>query len=295
MTFRSREAARIFNLRAELFSPEGCRSLLQNRHRFRGGCEEENIYGGFRQDVLEFFKSRRIKWHGHGSCDISIVSSQVACQNCFFQFVDDPVALRSWLSTLYPDLAEVLPINSRVEPPLRHGGSPFVIFEWIGERNYLDEPRWGGRGQNCTSADAIFRFRHADDKIHIVLAEWKYCENDQRADYQHISDNGTDRVAIYRPHLDASGCQISLGDVRFENFFFNPLYQFARQQLLASAMEREREMDANVVSVLHIAPRANDGLLNLTLSKSVAPGTTVGEVWSSIAKPGDLSPLRPRI
>jgi hypothetical protein len=296
--FRTREAARVFGLRAELFSPAACDSLSRDHHHFDAGFEHENIFGGFRQDALQFFKARKIKWHGSGSCDTSIVSSQTACLNCFFPFTDDPVALKSWLSNLYPDIEEVLPISSRLEPPLTSGRQPYVTFEWIGEKNYLNE-RWGSRGQNCTSVDVMFRFRTMDKKIHVVLAEWKYCESDKKAKYQHVSSNGTDRVATYRPHLDASDCQMSLGNVPFEDLFFNPIYQFMRQQLLASAMEREREMDADIVSVLHIAPRANDGLLNLELSQKVAPGATVGEVWRTIAKPGrfksvateDLMPL----
>ncbi len=281
--FRTREAARIYGLRTELFSPAACQSLCRDHHHLDAGFEEENIYNGFRQDALEFFKARKIKWHGSGSCDTSIVSSQTACLNCFFPFTDDPVALKSWLSNLYPDLAEVLPVSSELEPPLTSGRQPYVTFEWIGERNYLNE-RWGSRGQNCTSVDVMFRFRTVENKIHVVIAEWKYCESDEKAKYQRISSSGTDRVATYRPHLSASGCQISLGSVRFEDLFFNPIYQFMRQQLLASAMEREREMDADAVSVLHIAPRANEGLLNLALSQKVAPGATVGEVWSTIAK-----------
>ena len=298
MTFRTREASRIYGLRAELFSSAACASLLDDKHHLGAAFQNENIYSGFRQDALEFFKARRIKWHGSGSCDTSIVSSQTACLNSFFPFMSDPVALKGWLSKLYPDIDEVLPISSKLEPPLTSGRQPYVTFEWIGEKNYLNE-RWGSRGQNCTSVDVMFRFRTVANKTHIVIAEWKYCESDEKAKYQHISNSGTDRVATYRPHLDACGCQMSLGNIRFENLFFNPIYQFMRQQLLASAMEREREMDADIVSVLHVAPRANDGLLNLALSQKVAPGTTVGEVWSTIAKPGrfksvateDLIPL----
>ena len=296
--FRSREAARIYGLRTELFSTAACQSLCRDQHHFDAGFEQENIFYGFRQDALEFFKARKIKWHGSGSCDTSIVSSQTACLNCFFPFTDDPAALKSWLSKLFPDLEDLLPISSRLEPPMMNGRQPYVTFEWIGEKNYLNE-RWGRRGQNCTSVDVMFRFRTMDKKIHVVLAEWKYCESDQKAKYQHVSNRGTDRVAAYRPHLDNLDCQVSLGAVRFEDLFFNPIYQFMRQQLLASAMEREREMDADIVSVLHIAPRANDGLLNLALSQKVAPGATVGDVWKAIAKPGrfksvateDLMPL----
>lgn len=296
--FRTREAARVYSLRRGLFSPAACESLCRNHQNFDAGFEAENIYKGFRQDALEFFKARKIKWHGGGSCDTSIVSSQTACLNCFFPFTDDPVALKSWLSKLYPDLEEVLPISSKGEPPILDDRQPYVTFEWIGEKNYLNE-RWGSRGQNCTSVDVMFRFRTRADMIHVVLAEWKYCESDKTAKYLHVSNSGTDRVATYRPHLQASDCQMSLGNLRFEDLFFNPIYQFMRQQLLASAMEREREMEADIVSVLHIAPTANDGLLNLELSQKLAPGSNVGEVWKVIAKPGrfkfvateDLIPL----
>ena len=142
--FRTREAGRVFGLRAALFSAAACDSWSRDHHHVDPGFEEENIYKGFgqdaryqdglHQDALQLFKARKIKWHGSGSCDTSIVSSQTACLNCFFPFTDDPVALKGWLSNLYPDLAEVLPISSRLEPPLTSGRQPYVTFEWIGER-----------------------------------------------------------------------------------------------------------------------------------------------------------------
>jgi hypothetical protein len=285
MAFRKREAARIFGLRDILFSQGACDSLLRDEHHLGVGFESENICAVFRDDALRFFKARKIKWHGGGSCDTSIVSSQVACLNTFFPFVSDPVALKSWLSKLYPDLAEMLPISSKIEPPVANGQQPFVTFEWIGEKRYLNE-RWGNRGKHCTSVDVIFRFRTVEGKIHVVLTEFKYCESYEKAKYEHMSKKGTDLVAIYRPHLEIDGCQLVLGKTRFEALFFPPFYQLMRQQLLASAMERGREMDADIVSVLHVAPRANEGMLNLTLSEKVAPGVTVGTVWRIMAKPG---------
>jgi hypothetical protein len=246
MIFRQREAARSFDLREHLFSPAACASLLADRHHLGAGFENENLYTDFRPDVLEFFKARRIKWHGGVSCDSSIVSSQVACLNCFFLFTSDPLALKLWLSHLYPDLEEVLPIAGTLEPVLPDGRQPFLTFEWIGAKNYLNE-RWGNRGQNCTSVDVMFRFRTRAGKIHVVLAEWKYCERDEQAKYQHVSPLGTDRVATYRPQLELDGCQLALGEAQFEDLFFLPLYQLMRIQLLASAMEREHEMGADIV------------------------------------------------
>ena len=86
------------------------------------------------------------------------------------------------------------------------------------------------------------------------LSEWTYCERDETAKHQHVSDRGTNRVATYQPQLGLEGCQLVLDGTRFEDLFFLLVCQLMRLQPLASAMEREREMDADIVSFLHIAP-----------------------------------------
>src|SRR5262249_37564878 len=155
-----------------------------------------------REAALAFFEARRIQWHSGVSCDSSIVSSQVACLNCFFPFTTDALGLTAWLTALYPDLKEILPINSTKEPALECGHQPFVTFEWIGEENHLKERGWGTRGANCTNVDVIFRFLSSSGKIHVVLAEWKYCESYSGKNYIQKSSKGTDRVAIYHPYCD---------------------------------------------------------------------------------------------
>src|SRR5215831_16883823 len=87
----------------------------------------------FGKPLLSSSEAAESKWYGGLSCDASIVSSQVACLNCFFPFVDDSSGLRCWLSKLCPDLDDVLPISSGAEPPLPDGKQPFLTFEWIGE------------------------------------------------------------------------------------------------------------------------------------------------------------------
>ena len=44
-------------------------------------------------------------------------------------------------------------------------------------------------------------------------------------------------------------------------------------------------MSADIVSVLHIAPRANEGLMNRALSCKVATSITVAEVWRTVVTP----------
>ena len=43
----------------------------------------------------------------------------------------------------------------------------------------------------------------------------------------------------------------------YDSFFYDPFYQLMRLQLLAQEMEINKEMDADMVSVLHVCPEAN--------------------------------------
>jgi hypothetical protein len=181
----------------------------------------------------------------------------------------------------------VLPINGKSEPTLADGQQPFLSFEWIANREYLNE--LGGRGGAFqTSADAILRFRQQDRNIHVVLVEWKYCKSDLKPEDLRISKNGTNRIAIYEPELTKRGCQLRLGAIPFERLFRLPIYQLMHLQLLASAMERHREMEADTVSVLHIAPRSNTDLIDAALASDLAPDgeCSVPAVWSRFVEPG---------
>jgi len=276
-------------------------SLVKDREHLGAGLEAENLFAGFRKEALDFFAVRNIKWHGpNGTPDASIVASQVSCVNCLFPFVSSSESLAVWLQQIYPELAEVLPINGDAEPPLEDGRQPYLSFEWIGERRYLNE-RGGGRGAFQTNADAVLRFRQTNGKVHVVLVEWKYCESDLEPEDLRVSKNGTNRVAIYEPELTKPGCQLTLRRIQFERLFRLPIYQMMRLQLLASAMQRHREMQADAVSVLHIAPRSNKDLMDAGLASALAPDCecSVPAVWSHFVEPGgfrhfateDLIPL----
>ena len=80
-------------------------------------------------------------------------------------------------------------------------------------------------------------------------------------------------------------------DLEFQDLFFEPFDQIMRLQLLASAMERNGELEADIVSVLHIGPRSNEGMLNPLLANKVGPGTTIGEIWRNAVVPGRFKAL----
>jgi len=278
MGFKEREKIRLVPLKKSLFSANACTAGSYNGSQYEfclaDDCSAENLHKSIRSDALEYFRTRDIPWHAgkgekHALPSTHLCCSQSACVNFWFPFIRDASALRAILSDVGYSVSEVLPFVN--DMPLSSGQSPFVAFEWIGKRNYLDELSRGHpakdetrtRGAHFTSADFAFRFRRPDKRIQIVLGEWKYTESYATTKSLQISKSGTDRLKkVYRKSLSQPDCQIRLpAEVKFNDLFFDPFDQMMRLQLLATAMERERE-NADVVSVLHIAPRANEDLVN---------------------------------
>jgi hypothetical protein len=178
--------------------------------------------------------------------------------NFLFPFADQPRALAHVLRRAFPCVREMLPMES----------GQYVAFEWIGRDNYLGEIVRGNgkrtRGANVTSADAAVMFLRTDGKRQIVLIEWKYTES-YGGNCLTIAKSGTDRTKIYRHLFQRDDCPVDkslLPD--FDALFYEPFYQFFRQQCLAREMERAREMDADIVSVLHLAPGPNTGFRRVT-------------------------------
>jgi hypothetical protein len=244
---------------------------------------EQNLFPPIRQTARTHFADHRIKWHDGQSGNPSnhLCDSQVCCVNFLFPFADQPDALADVLRPIFSDLDHMLPIES----------GKYVTFEWIGVENYLDEKisRSGRRtrGANFTSADAIVMFERVDKKRQIVLIEWKYTES-YSGFFLKFAASGTDRSKIYRHLYDAPDCPINkqvLPD--YEALFYEPFYQFMRQQFLANEMEKAHELGADIVTLLHIAPSHNTDFRKITSPALKSLGASVVAVWKNLLKPGD--------
>lgn len=241
----------------------------------------ENLFPGNRQKAMDYFSSYQIKWHDainrHPSnhlCD-----SQVCCVNFLFPFADQPDALAEMLRPHFPTLHTMLPIEN----------GQYVAFEWIGQENYLGEKisRNGkrSRGANCTSADAAVMFQHTNDQRQIVLIEWKYTESYSPSSLK-FAKSGTDRTHIYAHLFARDDCPINKTLLpHFDALFYEPFYQLMRQQFLAHEMERARELGADVVSVLHIAPAHNTDFHKVTSRGLETVGKTAMDVWRNLVRP----------
>ncbi|MYD98233.1 MAG: hypothetical protein F4X98_12740 [Gammaproteobacteria bacterium] len=297
MGFRDSEKRRLEPLKEDLFTHAACEPGLY-RGRRRPFCLHEhhsleNLHESIREDALRYFAGRGIRWHDgiDGAPSNHLCCSQSCCVNFWFPFVRAPQELAAVLRKIGYDVAEVLPFTD--DEPLDDGAPPYVAFEWIGARNYLDEHRRGRvaadhertRGAGFTSLDFAIRFRRGDGRIQILAGEWKYTEAYASKSKRHSGK--TDRLEqIYRPHLEHPDCQIVTGTVELDALFFDPFDQLMRQQLLCSAMEREHEMGADVVSLLHIAPQANGELMSRVTSPRLQElGNDVHGIWSRLTSP----------
>lgn len=295
MSFRETEKKRYRELKQKkrkspLFNPRA-KSDGFYRGKPRSFCladdySSENLYEDIRDSAIEYFRARNITWHdgldkgrrpsNHLCC------SQSCCVNFLYPMVSHPALVKSIFEKFYP-VKTPLPINK--ETPLPDGSYPYTAFEWIGVCDYLGETKRKGanrtRGANFTSADFIFRFKRADNQIQIVLGEWKYTE------YYAQSDKGIKvRKDNYSSVFNRTrGIFTDKGEDVYNALFFEPYYQLMRLQLLAQEMQLAKEMDADLVTVLHICPEVNHEFRKKVTSpklREMYPGKNMLEVWEEL-------------
>lgn len=313
MTFRDKEKERLNLLKPELFGLNPCDKgyfpKLKKDYEF---ClpinrADENLHDSMRNEAIKYFTDRNIGWHDGFMDPVKklnfpsnhLCCSQSFCVNAFFPFRNNPGCLKEVLIKLGYPVKEMLPIE---KDKLKSGEEAFVAFEWIGTKNYLKELSLGKvasetqrtRGKNFTSADFAFLFKRTDGKIQLVLGEWKYTEQYiGKGSIRWSKDKNkrpkTDRLGIYQPYLTTNSPINIEPHTDFSILFFDPFDQLMRLQLLAKQMELSNpaELGADIVSVMHVAPKANKDLMNYIPNSELRYfGTNIHEVWKNIAERG---------
>lgn len=300
MRFRDKEKRRYEGIKNGLFTAAALRAG-QYRGKTYPFCladdhSSENLHESIRDEAIAYFRARRIPWHdgfddseGNARALPSnhLCCSQSACVNALAPMMRDADLLARSFSVFIPELAE--PILFDADDSFPNGGKPLLAFEWTGKDNYLGETNWGTRGANATSADFGFRFRRFDGRVQLVLGEWKYTEfySDPLKDPAKLNPT---QLRVYREAFDRWNKRQS--DLPpYETFFAEPFYQLMRQSLLAMEMELARksgpgEMEADVVTVVHVSPKANREYATSFTSPTMARyGRTVTAAWANLAPP----------
>ena len=127
---------------------------------------------------MRYFAQREIRWHDgiDGAPSNHLCCSQSCCVNFLLPFVRAPKELAAVLRKIGYDVEEVLPFCE--DEPLDDGAPPYMVFEWIGTKNYLGEHRRGrvatdhdvhGVWSRLTSPDR-FRGAHVEDLLPAVCS-----------------------------------------------------------------------------------------------------------------------------
>ena len=242
-------------------------------HAFENIFSETGAADTTREAARRYFEP--IGWH-HASAHL--LSSQVCCVNFLGPFLQRPEALAGLLAPLF---------EGTVLRPLKLPGEPgYVAFEWIGETDYLNEQvgeRPRTRGANCTSVDAAVLLDTADGR-ELLLVEWKYTER------YGPRLGGGERARRVREGRYAELAFATHGPLRADldlwltDFFYEPLYQLLRQQMLAKQLEMHRYEGVRRVRVLHVSPVANTELGRITSPELRArfPRLDVFDAWSKV-------------
>ena len=93
---------------------------------------------------------------------------------------------------------------------------------------------------------------------------------------------------IYRHMYDNPCCPID--KTRYSNFsdlFYEPFYQLLRQQLLAHGMELAKELETDIVTVLHVAPSGNRDFHQVTSPGLQKLGDSSIEIWKGLMRQPD--------
>lgn len=244
-----------------------------------------NLLPEVRASALALFSELDIDWHQGTAAGPSahLRSSQVQCVNALAAMCTDP----SRIVKAFGGVLDIASIRDFGEIDPAEAGR-HLTFEFIGAKDHLNEGKGGNRrrGSQCTSVDAAFAYRTSGGKDGLALIEWKYTESYPGA--RSSSTSLATRLDRYEGLLRAPHSPIETEGVEIADLFHEPLYQLVRQQLLADCLERDPELAATEVRVVHVLSGAN-----LAYEHSfVAPllrgrGTTISAVWSSLLRRPD--------
>jgi len=98
---------------------------------------------------------------------------------------------------------------------------------------------------------------------------------------------GTDRTTIYQRLFDGADCPLDKTMLpSFASLFFEPFYQLMPSAVSRHEMEKARELQADIVSLLHVAPSHNRDF-GSDIPHSDGLGDTATGVWKRLARPPD--------
>lgn len=248
-----------------------------------------NLLPEVREPALALFEEHQIAWHQpiDGGPTNHLRSSQVQCVNALGQMMTDPERIRR----AFGGVLDIVSIRDfgEIDPDER---GRFLTFEFVGRGDYFSEGIT--RGSQSTSVDAAFAYVDSHGRDALALVEWKFTETYPSAD-RNAEAKAATRLSRYEQALRHAESPIDVDGIELTDLFHEPIYQLVRQQLLASELERDGEVDAERVTVVHVLSPDNTAYQSSYVAPAIrGRGVTTSEVWSSLLRvPDRFVPLDP--
>lgn len=241
-----------------------------------------NLLPEVRDPALALFEEHRIAWHQavDGGPTNHLRSSQVQCVNALGQMMSDPLRI----ARAFGDVLDIASIRDfgAVDPYER---GRFLTFEYVGKGDYFGEGIT--RGSQSTSVDAAFAYVDSTGRDALALVEWKFTETYPSADRRAEAKAAT-RLSRYEKALAHPDSPIDVAGFELTDLFHEPVYQLVRQQLLAAELERDGEVKADRVTVVHVLSPDNEAYQRSYVAPALrGRGDTASEVWSSLLRTPD--------
>ena len=204
----------------------------------------KNLFAPIRQEVLNYFEEYDIAWWGASDDRYfptgNLLSSQIHCLNHLFAIRRDENAVLSVIQKICPKIKKVLPSpidwhEYVLENNLFKKIDSYISFEFTFNNTYLLKERSCNRGKKCTSIDAFVYAEDVNGQYILIPIEWKYTESYEKTDKNRVKDD----VVNSRYKNLASKYYSNLKGWRNE-YYWDPLYEFARQTLLMEQIIHEQ-------------------------------------------------------
>jgi len=166
--------------------------------------------------------------------------------NLLAPFMHDRDALKELFQSVYPDIAQILPIEERHQ---------YLAFEWTPPKDLLKEAAGNSktlrRGMANTSIDFAFLFRNRQHQTVMLLGECKYTEPVVKTEIS--PEQASKRLASYLPLLTEETTPFIVNVADHPTLFgSDEFYQLFRQQLLARLVEREYSEKVDKAALLYL-------------------------------------------
>jgi len=266
MSFRENERKRMVEIRDDIFRDPGGGKYSKLEREFVLKNPQLNLWGGIREDALDYFERNHIVWWGEGENKSSghVLSSQIACLNHLFFLRQRKDVATAILRNIRSDIVEAVVVDDG-----------FVEFEVIGNQNHLGE-KSHTRGANATSIDAVMVGMKRDGRNILVMIEWKYTEH-----YGPENKYIPARAKVYDPLLADPDSPIK--SQNYESLYYEPFYQLMRQTLLGWKMVQKNEYNCDEYIHLHVIPLKNKDLKERVTSPDLT-GKTMSEAWQNVLR-----------